>query len=136
MHNTVVSYKTVQSFCSNVVVQNVNVIFSSAYEIVCFKKHNYLLPTKCFMLEISPFTSPSSSSLSLSSSTSPPPSSSSLYYHHHYHYHQLRHHHHHHYRHHLSFIFNFFDIKCLFVNFVYEFTCVLFNCVFIFIYCL
>ena len=40
-HKTVISYKTVQSFCSDIVVQNVNVISSPAFKVVCFKKHHY-----------------------------------------------------------------------------------------------
>ena len=44
VHKTVISYKTVQSFCSDVVVQNVNVISSPAYKVVCFKKHHYVSP--------------------------------------------------------------------------------------------
>ena len=38
VHKTVVSYKTVQSFCSDVVVQNVNVISSPTCKVLCFKK--------------------------------------------------------------------------------------------------
>ena len=59
VHKTVVSYKTVQSFCSDVVVQNVNVISSAACEVVCFRKH-YVSPIKCLMLVRSPFTVTSS----------------------------------------------------------------------------
>ena len=76
VHKTVASFKTVQSLCSDVVVQNVNIISSSTYEVVCFKKH-HVSPNKCFMLETSPFTvTPSirllsSSPLSPSSSLSP-----------------------------------------------------------------
>ena len=33
---TVVSYKTVQSFCSDVAIQNVNVISSSTCKVICF----------------------------------------------------------------------------------------------------
>ena len=40
VHKTVVSYKTVQSFCSDVVVQNVNVISSPTCKVLCFKKHH------------------------------------------------------------------------------------------------
>ena len=68
-------YKTVQSFCSDVVEQNVNFISSSACTVLCFKKH--VSTIKCFMLETSSFTvtsssplSPSSSSISTSSSSS------------------------------------------------------------------
>ena len=38
---TFVSYKTVQLFCSDIVVQNVNVISSPACKVLCFKKHHY-----------------------------------------------------------------------------------------------
>ena len=38
VHKTVVSYKTVQSLCSDVVVQNVNVISSPTCKVLCFKK--------------------------------------------------------------------------------------------------
>ena len=55
VHKTVVSYKTVQSFCSDVVVQNVNVISSPTCKVLCFKKHHRVSPIKCFMLETSPF---------------------------------------------------------------------------------
>ena len=72
-------YKTVQSFCSDVVEQNVNFISSSACTVLCFKKH--VSTIKCFMLETSSFTvtsssplSPSSSSISTSSSSSSSPS--------------------------------------------------------------
>ena len=37
VHKTVVLYKTVQSFCSDVVVQNVNVISSPTCKVLCFK---------------------------------------------------------------------------------------------------
>ena len=84
VHKTVVSYKTVQAFCSDVAIQNVNIISSPTCMVLCFKKH-CVSPVKCFMLATSPFTvtpstksssssplSPSSSLLSLSSiSTSP-----------------------------------------------------------------
>ena len=92
VHKTVVSYKTVQFFCSDVVVQNVNVISSPTCKVLCFKKHHRVSPIKCFMLETSPFavtpstklpsssiqslTSSSLSSLSSSSSISASPSSS------------------------------------------------------------
>ena len=56
VHKTVASYEKVQSFCSDVVVQNVNVISSPACKIVCFKKHHYVTPIKSLMLETSPFT--------------------------------------------------------------------------------
>ena len=39
VHKTVVSYEKVQSFCSDVVVKNVNVIYSLACKVVYFKKH-------------------------------------------------------------------------------------------------
>ena len=74
-------YKTVQSFCSDVIEQNVNFISSSACTVLCFKKH--VSTIKCFMLETSSFTvtsssplSPSSSSISTSSSSSSSSSSS------------------------------------------------------------
>ena len=44
-----------QSFCSDVVVQNVNVISSPTCKVLCFKKHHRVSPIKCFMLETSPF---------------------------------------------------------------------------------
>ena len=68
-------YKTVQSFCSDVVEQNVNFISSSACTVLCFKKH--VSTIKCFMLETSSFTVTSSSPLSPSSSISTSSSSSS-----------------------------------------------------------
>ena len=68
-------YKTVQSFCSDVVEQNVNFISSSACTVLCFKKH--VSTIKCFMLETSSFTVTSSSPLSPSSSSSISTSSSS-----------------------------------------------------------
>ena len=83
VHKTVVSYKTVQSLCSDVVVQNVNVISSPTCKVLCFKK-NCVSPIKCFMLETSPFTVtpsiklPSSLTLSLPSSSSLLSSSSSI----------------------------------------------------------
>ena len=64
-----------QSFCSDVAVQNVNVIFSRTCKVLCFKK-NYVSPIKRFMLETSPFAVtpsiklPSSLTLSLPSSSS------------------------------------------------------------------
>ena len=76
VHKTVVSYKTVQSFCSDDVVQNVNVISSPICKVLCFKKHHRVSPIKSFTLDTSPFAvipstkSPPSSSLSLSSSSS------------------------------------------------------------------
>ena len=79
-----VSYNTVQLFCSDVVVQNVNVISSPTCKVLCFKKHHRVSPIKCFMLDKFPFvvtpstklpsssilSSPSSSLSSLSSSSS------------------------------------------------------------------
>ena len=56
VHKTVVSYKTVQSFCSDVVVQNVNVISSPTCKVLCFKKHYRVSPIKCFMLETFSFS--------------------------------------------------------------------------------
>ena len=55
MHETVVLYKTMQSFCSDVVVQNVNVISSPVSKVVCFKIHHFVSPNKCCMLETFPF---------------------------------------------------------------------------------
>ena len=77
-----------QSFCSDVVVQNVNIISSPTCKVLCFKKHR-VSPIKCFMLETHSFAvtpptklpsssalSPTSlSSLSSSSSISTSPSS-------------------------------------------------------------
>ena len=74
-HKTVASYKTVQSFCSDVVVQNVNIIFSPTCKVSCFKKHHCVSLIKCFMLETSPFAVAPSTKLPLSSTLSPPSSS-------------------------------------------------------------
>ena len=49
VHKTVVSYKTVQSFCSDVVVENVNVNASPTCKVLCFKKHHRVSPIKCFI---------------------------------------------------------------------------------------
>ena len=54
VHKTVVSYKTVQSFCSDVVVQNVNVISSPTCKVICFKNYR-VSQIRCFMLETFPF---------------------------------------------------------------------------------
>ena len=54
VHKTVVSYKTVQSFCSDVVVQNVNVISSPICKVLCFKKHHHVSIIKCFTLRYMP----------------------------------------------------------------------------------
>ena len=75
VHKTVVSYKTVQSFCSDAVVQNVNVISSPICKVFCFKKHHHVSPIKCFMLETSPFAVIPSTKLPSSSILSPPSSS-------------------------------------------------------------
>ena len=75
VHKTVVSYKTVQSFCSDVVVQNVNVISSPTCKVLCFKKHHRISPNKFFVLETSPFAVTPSTKLPLSSPISPPSSS-------------------------------------------------------------
>ena len=94
IHKTVILYKTVQSLCSDVVVQNVNVIPLVACEVVSFKKHHDDSLVKCFMLKSSPFAG-----------------HHQYYYrhyhhychhhYHHYHHHQFqRHHHHHFHRHH------------------------------------
>ena len=74
VHKTVVSYKAVQSFCTDVVVQNVNVLSSPTCKVLCFKKNHHVSPINCFMLETYslPVTSsklPSSSPLSPSSSS-------------------------------------------------------------------
>ena len=50
VHKTVVLYKTVQSFCSDLVVQNVNVISSPTYKVLCFNKHHRVSPIKYFVL--------------------------------------------------------------------------------------
>ena len=88
---TAVSYKTVQSFCSGIVAQNVNVISSPTCKVLCFKKDHRVSPNKLFMLETSPVAvtpstklplslpiSLSSSSLSSLSSSSSSTSPSSL----------------------------------------------------------
>ena len=61
--------------CSNVVAQNVNVISSPIYKVLCFKKHHCVLPIKCFTLDTSPFAVIPSTKLSSSSILSPPSSS-------------------------------------------------------------
>ena len=75
VHKTVVSYKTVQSFCSDVVVQNVNVISSPTCKVLCFKKHNCVSQIKRFLLETSPFAVTPLTKLPSSSTLSPPSSS-------------------------------------------------------------
>ena len=96
VHKTVVSYKTVQLFCSDVVVQNINVISSPTCKVLCFKKHHRVSPIKCFVLETSPYAVTTSTKLpSLPSSSILSPSLSSLPSHL-----QFQHHHHHHYHHH------------------------------------
>ena len=55
-HETVVSHKTVQSFCFDVLAQNVNVISSLTCKVLCFKKHYRVSPIKCFMLETFSFS--------------------------------------------------------------------------------
>ena len=75
VHKTVVSYQTVQSFCSDVVVQNVNVTSSPTCKVLCFKKHYHVSPTKRFMFETSPFAITQSLKLPSSSILSPPSSS-------------------------------------------------------------
>ena len=72
---TAVSYKTVQSFCSDIVAQNVNVISSPTCKVLCFKKHHRISPNKFFVLETSPFAVTPSTKLPLSSPISPPSSS-------------------------------------------------------------
>ena len=56
VHKTVFKYKTVQLFCSDVVVQNVNVISSPACKVLCFKKHR-VLPIKRFYVRNIPLCS-------------------------------------------------------------------------------
>ena len=51
VHKTDVLCKTVQSFCSDVVVKNVNVISSSICKVLCFKKHHHVSPIMCFTLD-------------------------------------------------------------------------------------
>ena len=75
VHKTVVSYKTVQSLCSDVVVQNVNVISSPTCKVLCFKKHNCVSQIKRFLLETSPFAVTPLTKLPSSSTLSPPSSS-------------------------------------------------------------
>ena len=69
-HKTVVSYKTVESFCSDAVLQNANVVFSPACKTLCFKKHHDVSSIKYFT------------------------------YHNYQHYQHHHHHHHHHYHYH------------------------------------
>ena len=57
VHKTVVSYKTVQSFCSDVVAQTVNVISSPTCKVLCYKNHHRISPIKCFMLQNIPICS-------------------------------------------------------------------------------
>ena len=64
-----------QSFCSDVVVQNVNVISSPTCKVLCFKKHNCVSQIKRFLLETSPFAVTPSTKLPSSSTLSPPSSS-------------------------------------------------------------
>ena len=80
VHKTVVSYKAVQSFCTDVVVQNVNVLSSPTCKVLCLKKHHHVSPINCFMLEtyslpVTPSKLPSSSPLSPPSSSLSPLSS-------------------------------------------------------------
>ena len=64
------------SFCSDIIVHNLNLFSLPAFKVLCSKKHNYVSPMKCFMLQTSPFVVtpstrlPSSSPLSTSSSPS------------------------------------------------------------------
>ena len=46
VHKTVVSYKTVQSFYSDVVLQKLNVISSPICKFLCFKKHCRVSPLR------------------------------------------------------------------------------------------
>ena len=61
-----------QSLCSDVVVQNVNVISSPTCKVLCFKKQHRVSPIKCFMLETSPFAVTPSTKLPSLSTLSPP----------------------------------------------------------------
>ena len=64
-----------QSLCSDVVVQNVNVISSPTCKVLCFKKNNCVSQIKRFMLETSPFAVTPLTKLPSSSTLSPPSSS-------------------------------------------------------------
>ena len=55
-HKTVVSYKTVQSFCSDVAVQNVNVTSSPICKVLCFKIHQLVLPINKIIFIITTIT--------------------------------------------------------------------------------
>ena len=67
VHKTVVFYKTVRPFCSDVSVQNTNVFSSTACKTVCFK-NIIMFHLSSVMLETSPFTvTPSTRLPSLSS---------------------------------------------------------------------
>ena len=70
VHKTVVLYKTLQLFYSDVVVQNVNVISSPTCKVLCFKKDHRVSPNKFFMLETSPVAVTPSTKLPLSLSIS------------------------------------------------------------------
>ena len=67
VHKTLASYNTVQSFRSDVAVQNVNVISSPTCKVLCFKKYHRVSQIKCFMLETSPFAVTPSTKLPSSS---------------------------------------------------------------------
>ena len=72
IHKTIVSYNTVQSFFSDVVAQNVNVISSRIFKVLCFKKHHRVSPIKSFTLDTSPLAVIPSTKLPSSSILSPP----------------------------------------------------------------
>ena len=72
IHKTIVSYNTVQSFFSDVVAQNVNVISSTICKVLCFKKHHRVSPIKSFTLDTSPLAVIPSTKLPSSSILSPP----------------------------------------------------------------
>ena len=67
--------KAVQSFCSDVIGQNVNAISSPICKVLCLKKHHRVSPIKCFTLDTSPFAVITSIQLPSSSMLSPPSSS-------------------------------------------------------------
>ena len=135
VHKTVVSYKTVQSFCSDVVVQNVNVISSPICKVLCFKKHHHVSIIKCFTLRYMPTCSYTINKITFIINTITTiiiiiiiifnfniiiittiiiKSTIVIII--------------------LSFALPFFDIRSLCVTFIFEFICVLFNYLFFIIY--
>ena len=97
VHKTVVLYKAVQSFCSDIVAQNVNVISLPTCKVLCFKKHHRVSPVKC---QKHPHWQLHHQQNYIHHQ---------YYHHYHHHYHhyhyyhhhlQFQHHHHHHYHHH------------------------------------